>query len=156
MTSTVSRLTQLHLDVYGALRSRRSPVSANALSITVGLSGTATRRKRELRRLVADLRASGYPILSGPEGYWLSDDTQEMRRRGMALIEHGRAEIEDGTALIDAASRRDGDAAYDGGIDPDLMDSIATLRRSLANSPIAMSFESERALREIQSVVMGR
>ena len=153
-------LSQLHLDVHAVLRSRRDassgPISADDLARRVGLVGNATNRKRELRYLIADLRAAGYPILSGNDGYWLSHDPAEIRTHATALIEHGRHEIDAGRALMASASRLGDVASYGAGLGGDgVADALSDVERALANAPVVYAGAAERALAEIRAHLMG-
>lgn len=48
--------------------------------------------KRNIRSMVLALRREGYPILSGDDGYWLSNDEAEIKRCASRLIAHGSQE----------------------------------------------------------------
>lgn len=60
---------------------------------------------REIELMVNQARLEGAPILSGPDGYWLSRDPQEIRKCAERLRERAITQMGTARALYRAAEK---------------------------------------------------
>ena len=78
---------------------RDTPLTKKALAEKLGTN------TREVELLIQAARLEGAPILSGPDGYWISRDPQEIRKCAERLRERAITQMGTARALYRAADK---------------------------------------------------